>query len=133
MTNSLFLRTAARCLGVTAAVTVLSLPLPAMGISAQHATPPLITLPGNVRPDVRTAIDKGAVDGSMQLDHMLLQLQRPAAQEAALEAKIEAMHQPGSPDFHHWLTAEELGQQYGPDPADIQKDHASGCRVTDCR
>ena len=121
MTNSLFLRTAARCLAVTAAVTVLSLPLPAVGFSAQHATPPLITLPGNVRPDVKTAIDKGAIDSGMQLNHMLLQLQRPAAREAALEAKIEAMHQPGSPDFHHWLTAEEIGQQYGPDPADIQK------------
>ena len=121
MTNSLFLRTAARCLAVTAAVTVLSLPLPAVGFSAQHATPPLITLPGNVRPDVKTAIDKGAIDSGMQLNHMLLQLRRPAAREAALEAKIEAMHQPGSPDFHHWLTAEEIGQQYGPDPADIQK------------
>jgi subtilase family serine protease len=70
---------------------------------------------------VRMAKDEGAVDSSMQLDHMLLQLQRPAAREAALEAKIESMHEPSSPDFHHWLTAEELGEQYGPDAADIQK------------
>ena len=121
MTNPLFIRTAARCLGITAAVTLLALPLPAMGFIPQNAAPPLVTLPGNVRPDVKSAIDQGAVDGSLQLDHMLLQLQRPAAREAALEARIEAMHQPGSPDFHHWLTAEEIGQQYGPDPADIQR------------
>ncbi len=122
MKNPLFVRTAARCLGISPALILLALSLPAMGISAQKkALPGLITLPGNVRPDVRTATDEGAVDGSMQLDHMLLQLQRPAAQEAALEARIEAMHQPGSPDFHHWLTAEELGQQYGPDAADIQR------------
>ena len=75
----------------------------------------MVSLPGNVRPDVKSAKDEGAVDGSMQLDHMLLQLQRPAAREAALQARIEAMHQPGSPDFHHWLTAQEIGQQYGPD------------------
>ena len=120
MTNPLFIRTAAHCLGITAAVTLLAFSLPAMGVSAQKAGPPLVSLRGNVRPDVKTATDEGAVDGSLQLDHMLLQLQRPAALEAALEARIEAMHQPGSQDFHHWLTAEELGQQYGPDPADIQ-------------
>ncbi|MGA7707175.1 MAG: protease pro-enzyme activation domain-containing protein, partial [Acidobacteriaceae bacterium] len=99
----------------------LALPLPAMGFSAQKAAPPLVTLPGNVRPDVKSAVDQGAVDGSLRLDHMLLQLQRPAAREAALEARMEAMHQPGNPDFHRWLTAEEIGQQYGPDPADIQR------------
>jgi len=121
VTNPLFIRTAARCLGITAAVALLALPLPAMGFSAQKAAPPLVTLPGNVRPDVKSAVDQGAVDGSLRLDHMLLQLQRPAAREAALEARMEAMHQPGNPDFHRWLTAEEIGQQYGPDPADIQR------------
>ncbi|MGB8481411.1 MAG: protease pro-enzyme activation domain-containing protein [Acidobacteriaceae bacterium] len=121
MTNPLFIRMAVRSLGITAAVTLLALPLPAMGISAQKAAPPQVTLPGNVRPDVKAAIDKGAVDGNMQLDDMLLQLQRPAARETALEERIEAMYQPGSPDFHHWLTAKELGQQYGPNPADIQR------------
>ena len=121
MTNPLFIRTAARCLGITAALALLAVCPPALGVSAQKAAPPLVSLPGNVRPDVKSATDEGAVDGSMQLDHMLLQLQRPSVREAALEARIEAMHQPGSPDFHHWLTAEELGQQYGPNPADIQK------------
>jgi subtilase family serine protease len=117
----LFIRTAARCLGITAAVTLLTLPLPAVGFSAQKPATPLVTLPGNIRPDVKSATDEGAVDSHLQLDHMLLQLQRPAAREAALEARIESMHQPGSPDFHHWLTAEEFGQQYGPDAADIQR------------
>ncbi len=121
MTNPLFIRTAARCLGIAAAVILLTLPLSALGFSARKAGPPLVSLRGNVRPDVKSETGEGAVDGSLQLDHMLLQLQRPPALEAALEARIEAMHQPGSPDFHRWLTAEELGQQYGPDPADIQR------------
>lgn len=118
MTNSLSIRTASHCLGFAAAVTLLAIPLPGI---AKKATPALVTLPGNVRPDVRTATDTGAVDGSMQLDHMLLQLRRPAAREAALQTRIEAMHQPGSPDFHRWLTADEIGQQYGPDSADIRR------------
>jgi subtilase family serine protease len=121
VTNQFSKRTAAHCLGFTTAVTLFAFSVPAIGLSAQKVAIPLVSLPGNIRPEMKTATDKGAVDGSMQLDHMLLQLQRPAAREAALEARIEAMHQPSSPDFHQWLTAEELGQQYGPDPADIQR------------
>ncbi len=121
MTKNYPFRTAARCLGLLIAVTTLALSLPAVGLTGHSAGPAMVSLPGNVRPEVKVAKDNGEVDGSLQLDHMLLQLQRPAQREAALEAKIEAMYQPSSPDFHHWLTPEELGQQYGPDPADIQK------------
>jgi subtilase family serine protease len=79
----------------------------------------MITLVGNVRPEANVLNDRGAVDGSMQLDHMLLQLKRPAEREAALTAKIESMHTPGSPDFHQWLTAEQIGSDYGPSAKDI--------------
>ena len=79
----------------------------------------MITLPGNVRREANAQNDRGAVSGGLKLDHMLLQLKRPADREAALEARIEAMHQPGNPAFHQWLTAEQLGEQYGPNPADI--------------
>ncbi|MHB2008995.1 MAG: S53 family peptidase, partial [Acidobacteriaceae bacterium] len=114
-------RTAACCLGLITAVTTLVLSLPAVALTGHNAGPAMVSLPGNVRPEAKVAKDNGEVDGSLQLNHMLLQLQRPTQREAALEAKIEAMYQPSSPDFHHWLTPEELGQQYGPDPADIQK------------
>ena len=99
MTNLILFRRTTRCLTLTAAVTLLA--SPGIGFSAQPAAAPMVSLPGNVRPEVRMAKDEGAVDSSMQLDHMLLQLQRPAAREAALEAKIESMHEPSSPDFHH--------------------------------
>jgi subtilase family serine protease len=55
----------------------------------------------------------------MQLDHMLLQLKRPAEREAALTAKIESMHKLGSPDLHQWLTAEQIGADYGPNAKDL--------------
>ena len=79
----------------------------------------MVTLTGNIRPEANALNDKGAVNGGLQLDHMLLQMKRPADREAALNARIEAMHQPGNPAFHQWLTAEQVGQQYGPNPADI--------------
>ncbi len=92
----------------------------AQNATAAHAVAtPMITLAGNVRPEAIQSNDRGPVNGSLQLNHLLLQLKRPADREAALQARIQAMHEPGSPDFHHWLTAAELGRQFGPDPADI--------------
>ncbi len=79
----------------------------------------MVTLAGNVRREANALNDRGAVSKDVQLDHMLLQLKRPADREAALNHAIEEMHRPGSPDFHRWLTAEQLGAQYGPNPADI--------------
>ncbi len=78
-----------------------------------------IVLGGNVRSEARPANDRGAVTDSLPMEHLLLQLKRPADREAALTARIEEMHRAGSPSFHQWLTAKQLGEQYGPNPADI--------------
>ena len=79
-----------------------------------------ITLAGNVRAEAKSLNDRGVVTSSLALEHMLLQLKRPAAREAALTAQIEEMHRPGSPSFHKWLTAKQVGEEYGPNPADIR-------------
>lgn len=92
--------------------------------AAQLVTSPvletkLVTLSGNVRAEAKPANDRGAVSGDLKMEHMLLQLKRPADREAALVAHIDEMHQPGSASFHQWLTPEQLGQQYGLNPHDI--------------
>jgi subtilase family serine protease len=46
-------------------------------------------------------------------------LQRPADSEAALAAYMDRQQTPGNPDFHNYLTAEQLGAKYGPSSADI--------------
>ena len=81
----------------------------------------MVTLHGNVRSEANADNDQGAVSGGLQMEHMLLQLKRPADREAALTQRIDSMYQPGSANFHQWLTAEQLGQQYGPNPSDIAK------------
>lgn len=81
----------------------------------------MISLPGNVRREATSLYDRGKSSESLAMEHMLLQLHRPADREAALEKLINDMHQPGNPNFHHWLTADELGQRFGPNPADITK------------
>ena len=57
--------------------------------------------------------DRGAVADDFQMEHMLLQLQRPPEQEQALKQFIDQLHDPGSPNFHQWLTAQEFGERFG--------------------
>jgi Pro-kumamolisin, activation domain len=58
---------------------------------------------------------------SFPMEHMLIHLQRPATEEAALRQLIDQLHDPSSPNFHRWLTPEQLGAQYGPAASDIQQ------------
>jgi subtilase family serine protease len=78
-----------------------------------------VALGGNTpSPALDARNDRGAVPESLPLDHLRLVLQRSAASEAALEQRIDAMHNPKSPLFHQWLTPDQLGAQYGVAPED---------------
>ncbi len=80
----------------------------------------LITLAGNVRAAaLDPANDQGAVEDALPLDHMLLQLKRSDAAEAALTAYLATLNDANSPNYHKWLTAQALGQQYGPAASDL--------------
>ena len=59
------------------------------------------------------ANDRGAVADQFPMGHMILQLRRSPAQENALKAFIDQLHDPKSPNFHKWLTAQEFGEKYG--------------------
>jgi hypothetical protein len=79
----------------------------------------LVALPGNVRPEASASHDRGPVADSMPLNHLQLVLARPAALESALEGYMQATQTPGNPNYHDWLTAAQIGAQYGPDASDI--------------
>ena len=68
----------------------------------------LVRLRGNVRPEANAANDRGRVPDTLPMEHMFLQLQRPAAQEQALKQLIDQLHDPASPKFHQWLYAEPV-------------------------
>src|SRR5580698_9764303 len=80
----------------------------------------LITLAGNTRPEANAENDLGAVEDSLSMDHMLLQLKRSPAQEQAAAQFVADLHNPKSPSFHKWLTAAEFGSKYGLAESDIQ-------------
>jgi subtilase family serine protease len=109
---------------VTSLVALLSLALPshAQSAAAQNARPlitqnidegKLVVLAGNTRPEARAANDHGSVAHNLMLEHLLLQLRRPAEQETALKALIDDLHNPESANYHHWLTAVEFGERFG--------------------
>ena len=79
----------------------------------------LVTLAGNTRPEASRANDWGRLEDSFAMEHMLLQLKRPAELEEALEEHIEELTDKTSPNYHHWLTAAQLGEMYGPTESDI--------------
>ena len=79
----------------------------------------LVTLHGNTRPEAVMANDRGVVPTDFPLDHMLLQLRRPAQSELALQQFLNDLQNPQSPVFHHWLTAQQFGEQFGLAQQDI--------------
>ncbi|PYT79659.1 MAG: hypothetical protein DMG40_15005 [Acidobacteria bacterium] len=79
----------------------------------------LVTLRGNVRPEVNTVNDRGAVSENFAMEHMLLQLQRPPELEKELQQFIEDLYDPKSPNFHKWITAQQFGQRFGVAQQDI--------------
>jgi subtilase family serine protease len=77
------------------------------------------TLAGNTRPEANAKNDRGPVSPNMQLDHMLLLLQRPASLDAQLTQFIDDLHNPKSASYHKWLSAAQFGAQFGPAQSDV--------------
>src|SRR5947209_11408666 len=78
-----------------------------------------VTLAGNTRPEARPANDRGPVANDFVMEHMLLQMKRSPEQELSLQQFIDELHTKGSSNFHHWLTAQEFGERFGPAKPDL--------------
>lgn len=79
-----------------------------------------VRVEGNVRSAALVATnDRGVVDDTMRLDHMLLEMQRSPEREAALNDFLAKVNDTRSPLFHKWLTAAQIGEEYGPAVTDI--------------
>ena len=78
-----------------------------------------VTLHGNTRPEASAESDRGPVANDFPMKHMLLQLRRPPELEKALQQFIDELHNPGSSNFHAWMTAKEFGARFGPAKQDL--------------
>ncbi len=79
----------------------------------------LHALRGNTRSEANSKNDRGMVADSLPMEHMLMQLQRPAEQEQAAQQFVNQLHDPSSPSYHKWLTAAQFGEKFGPAQQDL--------------
>jgi len=80
----------------------------------------LVTFKGNVHPLARAEYDRGAAPASLPMNRMLLVLQHSPEQETAVNQLLDEQQDKTSANFHHWLTPEQFGEQFGPAAQDIQ-------------
>lgn len=78
-----------------------------------------VSLAGQIRPEATAANDRGAVSQDFPMSGLILVLSRAPATQAAFDAFVRSQYDPGSPNYHHWLTPAEIGRRFGPAQADI--------------
>lgn len=63
--------------------------------------------------------DVGEVADDLPLSHLTLVLKRSPQQQLAFEQFLAQQQDPNSPNFHHWLTPVQVGEQFGASAHDI--------------
>ena len=81
----------------------------------------LTKLPGNTSRGARPGLDQGRAPDSLPQEHILMMLRRSESQQQALQQFISQQYDPRSPYFHHWLTPQQFGAEFGPASEDIRK------------
>jgi len=67
------------------------------------------------------AADLGPLDEVQRFNRMTLVLKGSAEQQQALIALLDSQQTRGSANYHHWLTPDEFGKQFGLAPEDLAK------------
>ena len=80
-----------------------------------------VRVPLSTHPWAVAQNDHGRVDPNLTMERMVLVLKPSAEQQDALQALIDAQHNPDSSTFHRWLTPEEFGSKFGPADEDLAK------------
>jgi len=94
----------------------------ALGADAS-ASPSSVVLGGH-RPRWATAAnDRGSV-GERPLGHITVRIARSAEKQRAFDDLLRAQQTLGSPSYHQWLTATQIGERFGASDADIA--HVTG-------
>jgi len=103
--------------------------LPALSLS-QRAAPAvrihdridesqLVSLQGNTHPFANSRHDMGKVADNLPMTDLILVLSRDPAQQAAFDAYVASEYDQNSPNYHQWLTPDQVGEQFGPAQTDI--------------
>ncbi|MGO9775535.1 MAG: protease pro-enzyme activation domain-containing protein [Terracidiphilus sp.] len=79
----------------------------------------LVTLKGNTHPYANAKNDRGRVSPDLPMTDLILVLSRDPAQQAAFEQFVASQYDSSSPNFHKWLTPQQVGENFGPSETDI--------------
>jgi hypothetical protein len=77
-------------------------------------------LPGTAPVQAIARYDAGAMLADDTVSDITLVLKRDDDREKAFRAYLSQLNNPASADFHHWLTAKELGDRFGPSLQDVK-------------
>ncbi len=79
----------------------------------------LVTLKGNTHPAANAKNDRGEVSPTLPMTDLILVLSRDPAQQAAFEKFVASQYDANSPNYHQWLTPDQVGADFGPSQTDI--------------
>jgi hypothetical protein len=79
----------------------------------------LVTLKGNTHPAANAKNDRGRVSSTLPMTDLILVLSRSPEQQAAFDKFVASQYDSASPDFHKWLTPEQVGENFGPSQTDV--------------
>jgi hypothetical protein len=79
----------------------------------------LVALRGNTPPAANAKNDLGRVNSGMPMTDLTLVLRRSPEMQAAFDAFVESQYEENSPNYHLWLTPEQVGERFGPALSDI--------------
>lgn len=79
----------------------------------------LAILKGNTHPLARAEFDRGRVSAGLAMGDLVLVLSRGEERQAAFDRFVASQYDPASANYHRWLTAERVGEDFGPAPSDI--------------
>lgn len=80
----------------------------------------LVPLKGNVHPLAQARFDKGIAPISQTTGRLMLVLKPSSRQKQALRQYVDSLQDPGSPNYHKWITPSEYGALYGATDSDLQ-------------
>jgi hypothetical protein len=93
--------------------------VPAVRIIDRIDESSLVTLKGNTHPAANAKNDRGRVSPTLPMTDLILVLSRDAAQQAAFDKFVASQYDSTSPDFHQWLTPDQVGENFGPSQTDV--------------
>jgi pseudomonalisin len=95
----------------------------AAGVAAEpssgSSTPALAALPQRTVAWATAENDLGEVEASLPLSHLTVVLKRSPERQQAFEEFLRQQQDPGSPNFHRWLTPVEVGERFGAPASNI--------------